>query len=132
MAKKIKKYSSGEMIIKRGDIEKRMYIILSGEVEVSMNDGVKKIALAHLKKHDFFGEISLYCEMPRTADAIAVGSVTLAYLDCIEDLDTFLSKNHKYSMKMVNLLATRIAHSNKILFEELQGRNSAKSIKYVW
>ena len=129
---KVLKFTNQEMIIKRGDFEKRMYIILSGEVEVSINDGFKKIVLAKLKKHDFFGEISLYCDMPRTADAIASGTVTLTYFDNTDELDAFLNKNHKYSIKMVNLLAARIAHSNKILYEELRGSNTAKSIKYVW
>jgi hypothetical protein len=70
--------------------------------------------------------------MPRTADAIAVGSVKVTFFDNNTELDMFLTVNPKYSIKMVNILAERIAHSNQILYEEIKGTNSARSIKYVW
>jgi CRP-like cAMP-binding protein len=129
---KTRRFSNGDIIIRRGNVEKRMYVILNGEVEVSINDGIKKIVIAVLNKHDFFGEISLFSDMPRSADAIAVGSVKAAFFDSTTELDMFLKVNPKYSIKMVNILAERIAHSNKILYEEIMGTNSAKSIKYVW
>lgn len=92
MAKRIIKYAPGEQIIKRGDIEHRMYIILHGKVEISINDGIKKVVLSELGRKEFFGEISLFTKSPRTADAFAREASQLTYLDSIEELDQFLKK----------------------------------------
>ncbi len=132
MAKRIIKYAAGEQIIKRGDIEQRMYIILHGKVEISINDGIKKVVLSQLGRKEFFGEISLFINAPRTADAFAREKSELTYLDSIEELDEFLAKNHSYSNKMVKVLAERIAASNNKLYNELGSKKSSTIVGFMW
>jgi CRP-like cAMP-binding protein len=54
-----------------------MYLILEGELRVRMMRRGKESILATLKAGDFFGEISLLDEGPRSADVVANERSTL-------------------------------------------------------
>ena len=57
-----------QIIFKKGDSGDNCYIIVSGEVEVTVPDALgNDIIIAKLSKGDFFGEISLLKRIPRTA-----------------------------------------------------------------
>ncbi len=61
-------YKSGDTIVEEGTMGVGFYLILDGKVEV--RKGSK--ALAALSKGQFFGEMSLIDEQPRSADVVAV------------------------------------------------------------
>ncbi len=65
----------GEKIISKGDRGDAMYFISSGCVEVGL-----KPEPAHLGSGDFFGEIALLKDLPRTADVTAKGLCDLLIL----------------------------------------------------
>jgi len=130
VAKQIVFYQRSEKIIKAGTTEQRMYIILEGEVEISLSDGNSRIVVAKLKKGDFF-EISLFNNTPRSADAIAAGDVKLAYIDSVEELKAFLLKNPVFAAKMVHILAQRLAKTDEILIGKVSELNRLKVLKDV-
>ena len=62
----------GEVIIKQVDIGDKFYIIASGEVSIHKKKGfggAKKVAV--LGDGDFFGEIAMITDLPRTATVVA-------------------------------------------------------------
>ncbi len=59
-----------------GDHPDGMYIIASGKVAISKAEQV----LVELKEYDFFGEIGLFDESPRMADAIATSDGMILFL----------------------------------------------------
>jgi CRP-like cAMP-binding protein len=68
----IKSYKENEMVIKEGDISNEtMYMILEGDFSVCKNrgDGMEEVNV--LKKGDFFGELSLISNQPRTATILS-------------------------------------------------------------
>jgi signal transduction histidine kinase len=62
----------GEVIIREGDPGDSLYIILSGELEVTKRDGDREITLAKRQPGEFLGEMSLLEQAPRTASVRAV------------------------------------------------------------
>jgi signal transduction histidine kinase len=62
----------GERIIEEGAPGDSLYIILSGELEVTKRDGDRDISLATRKAGEFIGEMSLLEQAPRTASVRAV------------------------------------------------------------
>lgn len=58
-------------IVKQGDPGDAMYLILDGELRVRLMIGGKESILATLAAGEFFGEISLFDDGPRSADIVA-------------------------------------------------------------
>lgn len=82
-------YSSGASIIVQGDIGDKFYVIRSGTVEVRRKgeetapDGGtrEETTVARLGQAEYFGEIALLMNVPRTASVIAETDVELLSLD---------------------------------------------------
>lgn len=92
IAKRIRErdYEAGDMIVEQGQPGIGLYIMVRGEAKVvrKLLDGSER-ELDRLKRTDFFGELSLLDEAPRTASIIAEESVKcliLLNLDFIEEL----------------------------------------------
>ena len=58
----------GETLCRQGEVDRRIFIIVMGEVEVTEGDGEDKVVLAHLKRGEVFGEISALFESPRISN----------------------------------------------------------------
>jgi NADH dehydrogenase len=67
-------YEPGETIVKKGQIGREFYMILSGEVEVVSGEG-KDAPIARLGAREVFGEKALLEDTPRTATVRAGGAV---------------------------------------------------------
>ena len=68
-------YSQGEEVFRQGDPGVGMYIVVRGRVLISQDPGA--VVLAELGEGDFFGEIALLNETPRSATATALQNTTL-------------------------------------------------------
>jgi CRP/FNR family transcriptional regulator, cyclic AMP receptor protein len=123
MAPRVLQYKNNERIITAGEVEKRMYIIIDGKVEITLSDGSQKIKVAVLGKGDFFGEISIFSNRPRSANVSAIGDVRLAYIDDIQQLKLFLMKNPGFAAKMVHVLTERLAKTNELLLGKVSAIN---------
>jgi len=64
-------YKAGDSIVREGAMGVGFYLILDGKAEVRKGDKV----LATLGRGQFFGEMSLIDELPRSADVIAVSPI---------------------------------------------------------
>jgi CRP-like cAMP-binding protein len=93
IAKRIRErdYAAGEVIVEQGQPGIGLYIMVRGEAVVKrkMIDGGER-EMDRLHRTDFFGELSLLDEAPRTASVIAADEVkclALLKLDFLEELD---------------------------------------------
>ena len=100
-------YKAGDIIVEEGDPGKEMFIIQTGKVKITKTVMGKSSVLAYLGPGEFFGELSLINQRPRTATAEAYTDVTLRALDW----DTLQKRTKKYSVlatKLIHTLATRL------------------------
>jgi len=58
-------------IVRMNELGNSMYLILSGTAQVSRTTGGRETVLATLEAGDFFGEMCLFDEAPRSANVIA-------------------------------------------------------------
>ena len=80
-------YYDNQIIFNEGDPGDAAYIILSGTAVVSITQGSKVLELDRIKKGGFVGDISLLCDVPRTATITAQDSLTTLQIK----KDTFLA-----------------------------------------
>jgi CRP/FNR family cyclic AMP-dependent transcriptional regulator len=76
-----KTYAEGEALFEEGDIGRALFIVESGTVDLikRASDGRTQL-LASAHKGDFFGEMALIEELPRSASAIASSDTTVYLL----------------------------------------------------
>jgi CRP-like cAMP-binding protein len=70
----------GTVLIREGDAGRGIFLVLSGEVDVTKIDGSERVLLAMLKAGDVFGEISLIEQSPTTATVTASRQTTVLFL----------------------------------------------------
>lgn len=105
-------YSENEMIFHQGDPGIGLYIIHSGQVTIVQDseDGSRQV-LAELSKGDFFGELALLDDSPRSASAIAKKESKIVVL-FKPDLDDFMENYPQEGMKISRgisqIIATRL------------------------
>lgn len=67
----------GEVLCRQGDVDRRVFIIVMGEVEISEGDNDNQVVLAHLKRGEVFGEISALFNSPRISNVTVTKSSVL-------------------------------------------------------
>jgi len=76
----LENYSPGQVVMTEGEPGDSFFFIKTGAVEVSTDKGGKKLKLADLAAGDFFGEVSVLTNQPRTATVTALSPlVTLKF-----------------------------------------------------
>lgn len=107
-------YQPQEIIFHAHDQGAGAALILSGKIEIRCQD----VSLAVLEAGDFFGEVSLVLDEPRTADAIALEPSKLAFFLRM-DLEEWIAKaphlGAKLSTNLAHTLAQRLLHANQML-----------------
>ncbi|KAF9932289.1 hypothetical protein BGZ67_004837 [Mortierella alpina] len=71
-------YNIGQSIIRRGEIGREMFFIVSGVVEILSDDNLRVLARFH--DGQFFGEIAVLLDVPRIANVKAVSEVEVFVL----------------------------------------------------
>lgn len=61
----------GETLCRQGEVDRRVFIIVMGEVEITEGDSKDSVVLAHLRRGEVFGEISALFESPRISNVNA-------------------------------------------------------------
>ena len=90
-------------VIAGGDTTDSLYIVLSGRLKVMMSDAdVKEVILSILGPGEFFGEMGLIDDAPRSATVVAIESCELLSI-AKRDFKKCLAEN--FEMTMANQLA---------------------------
>jgi CRP-like cAMP-binding protein len=112
-------YKKGDIIFKEGSFGDKFYIITKGAIRISkVIPNIGEEALAVLKSGDYFGEMALIDDFPRSADAIANEDAVLMTISK-SDLDNLLYFNKEIAYKLLwtfcRTLSTRLRETNEKL-----------------
>lgn len=109
-------YSSGQLILKKGEVSERVHIIVSGQVSVFIEQGWK-VQLALLKRGHFFGEMSCLTGDPISANVEAVDEVQTITV-CRSGMMLLMDQNPTFRMQIIEAMIKRIQSSNDRVLEE--------------
>jgi CRP/FNR family transcriptional regulator, cyclic AMP receptor protein len=109
---KILSYADGEKIVKRGDGGIGLFLILDGAAEVRRGNR----GLATLGVGQFFGEMSLFDDKPRSADVVATKPSKVAVLSKWEFWG-FAEKEPKVLRGVLEEMSRRLRETDQALSE---------------
>ena len=117
-----RRLAPGEVLFREGDAGNEMYILLSGRVMISKYiPGAGEEALAFLERGDFFGEMALIDNQPRSADARAHGGpLTVLALDQAT-IREMLALDPQASLEFLRLLCRLLAKRLREIDEKVVG-----------
>ena len=105
----------GETIFNAGDLGDSLYIVRSGEVELSVKDTAgQKIVLTVAERNDLFGELSMLDERPRSATAISLVDSELLLLDR-DDLLLLFQKQPDAALNMLAAMSGMLRKVDRLL-----------------
>ncbi len=107
---------AGSYVFREGEAGDAMFVVLDGSVRISkMVEGVGEEALAILESGAFFGEMALIDDAPRSADARAHSTCTLAELRR-EELEQLLFVDRELALDVLwsfcRTLSARLRETN--------------------
>jgi len=106
-------YKTNELVFTEEEPGVGMYIIESGTVHITF--GQEQKLLAVLGDGDFFGEIALLLESPRTATATAKKPLKLLGFfqpDLLKLLETKPRAGNKILLRLARMMGERLRHTN--------------------
>ncbi|MEP7241899.1 MAG: ATP-binding protein [Devosia sp.] len=113
-----KRYTAppGLLFIEEGADGNALFVILSGEVEVTKRDGDRQIVLARRGAGDVLGEMSLLEQVPRTASVRTTAESELLEIDAgmFQDL---LNKRPAIATSLLRTVAARLRSSESLLVQ---------------
>jgi CRP-like cAMP-binding protein len=102
-------YDEGHWVVRRGETNPGLQIIVDGEAGVSLEDA----ELAILKKGSFFGEISALLDEPTVADIVARTRLVCLLVPAAE-VERFLLANPRVMFRMLQTEARRVRTTDEL------------------
>jgi CRP-like cAMP-binding protein len=103
-------FAPGQRIVEEGAMGVGFFLILDGKVRVRKD----KKTLAELKSGDFFGEMSLFDEQPRSATVEAMTDTKCLVITAWSFIG-MVKSNPDIAVNVMKELAARLRLSNKVL-----------------
>jgi CRP/FNR family transcriptional regulator, cyclic AMP receptor protein len=106
-------YPKGRTIVAEGEPSQSLYILLSGRAKVQRSDTEgKEVILAVLMSGEFFGEMSLIDDAPRSASVITLESCDFLAINK-ENFKAMLTQNSDLGMAVMRGLVRRLREADK-------------------
>jgi len=103
-------FADGQAIVRQGQVGNGLYILVSGSARIVQGSD----ELTRIGPGDFFGELAVIDQRPRTASAIAVGATVCLAL-ASWDLLAVLEREPSVSLNLLRELARRLRATDEQL-----------------
>jgi uncharacterized membrane protein len=130
---KERRFTAGQMIMTIGDAGSSMFIVADGHVNIHLpGEASRRISLKDISTGEYFGEIALFDDKPRSASALATTDAVLLELDR-ETLSKYLTQRPQSAMTLLRTLAQRLRETNEMLSQRAT-KNAVQEIesKLTW
>lgn len=107
MGKYAKDFPAGHVLFREGEMGKEMYVIISGKVTISKKVRDKEQVLVTLPTGEFFGEMSILNNKPRSATATVAENCKLLVIDP-KTFEEMIRNNGEVAVRMIKKLAERL------------------------
>ena len=110
-----REFKAGKMIFALGDAGNAMYIVDSGDVNIHLpGQNSQRISLKDVSRGEYFGELALFDEKPRSASAVATSDAVLLELKH-DTLAGYLERRPAAAMAILRTMSERLRETNELL-----------------
>lgn len=123
-------FAAGQIVFAKGDEGSSMYVVLSGAVQIFLppeNKDEDRVVLKDARTGEYFGELSLFDDKPRSASVEASVETTLLELTRVE-FGEHLSKSKNAAMTILAEMAERLRETNALVSQRA-ARDVVKEIE---
>jgi len=103
--------AAGTVLFREGEPGKEMFVIQSGRIRLTRVLRGQETVIAELPAGEFFGEMSIINDKPRTASAVVLEDAQLLVLDP-RTFEALIKANTEIAVRMVKKLAARLDAAN--------------------
>ncbi len=107
---KEREYGTGDVIVRKGEGTVGFYLILDGSVEIRSGGTI----LSKLGPGQFFGEMSVIDNQPRSADVVATENSRCLILSAWS-FNALITKHPRIALKILQEFVRRLRETNKAL-----------------
>jgi CRP/FNR family cyclic AMP-dependent transcriptional regulator len=100
-------YAAGETIVREGETGTALYVIVRGRARVERGTGPATAGLGELGPGEFFGELALIEDHPRSATVIALEE-TECLLFVVWEFRALLKEHPQMALPIMNALIARL------------------------
>jgi uncharacterized membrane protein len=112
-----RRLKAGEMIFHMGSAGTEMYIVADGHVNIHLpGEASRRVSLKDIARGEYFGELALFDDKPRSASALATTDALLLEL-ARETLSSYLERRPRAAMAILRTMADRLRETNAMLSE---------------
>jgi CRP/FNR family transcriptional regulator, cyclic AMP receptor protein len=116
----VKLFEPGDIVFKEGEKGDLMYVLIEGAVDLKKKVERGETVLKTVDTpNDFFGEMALLDDRPRSATAIATKRTRALAVDG-PTFESMILANGKFALKIIKILAARIRRSNDQVSELIE------------
>jgi len=108
------RFETGEVVFRKGETGNAMFLVLRGSVGISDGDLADENLLDTIGPGDFFGEMTLIANIPRSATVTALEATELIAIDKKRFMASIQS-NPELAIAIINTLISRLTYINKVI-----------------
>ena len=107
---------AGQLVLREGDPGDSLYVVLDGELEVTKRHGEQEVLLAVYKAGQFFGEMALLEQAPRSASVRTLRESRLLLISQVA-FQTLLSCSPSAPFKILRTVTSRLRSTESMLIQ---------------
>jgi CRP-like cAMP-binding protein len=107
-------FEPGQVLMHQGAESDEGYVIISGSADVLVEAGGLPVKIAEVGRHDFVGDIAMFCDRPRTATVVATSQVDTLLIKRVQFME-LMEHAPRMAIEIMRVLADRLSRANQEL-----------------
>jgi CRP-like cAMP-binding protein len=125
-----KEFKRGEALFKEGDPGKEMYVVQSGKVNITKTVREQEKILATLGAGEFFGEMAILNQKPRSAGAVMAEDGKLLVIDP-KTFEAMIRGNVEIAVRLIKKLSDRLQEADDQIENLLMRDSNSRVVHFL-
>ncbi len=110
-----RRFRAGQMVFHQGERSNSMYVVADGQLNIHLpGEASRRVSLKDIARGEFFGELALFDNQPRSASVQATTDAVLIELSRAT-LSDYLEQRPRAVMPILKMMAERLRETNALL-----------------